>query len=146
MNKEEIKQMIPYTDDFLLIDGIKELTNNQITAIKTVTDEDCRGHFRDFPIFPGVKTVEGMAQAASILVRKNIENHKQKHVLAYKANNTKFTKPAFPRDRLTYKIDLIDINENRSTLECKAFIGDTQIAQSTITLAIIDKREFEKNV
>ena len=64
MTKEEIVRKLPYTDPFLFVDTITEVSQKHITGEYTF-DENLdfyKGHFVNFPITPGVILLECMQQ------------------------------------------------------------------------------------
>ena len=144
INTENIKKIIPYDDPFLFIDRVVSLSSNRIVATKNLTGHEdfFKGHFVDFPIMPGALTVEGMGQAATLLARSNIPNHKEKDVLAYKLKEVKFMAPILPGDQVRFEINLIAQDDRGAILQGKALVKDILVADALLMLAIVNKSEF----
>ena len=54
LGRAEIEAILPHRDPFLLLDEVLELVpGERVVARKTVTDDDCAGHFPGNPIMPG---------------------------------------------------------------------------------------------
>ncbi len=144
LNKEQIKQIIPYSEPFLFIDRVISLEKNRIVAEKDVSNKEefFKGHFVDFPIMPGALIVEGMGQAATLLVRNGIPNHKEKDILAYKLKDCTFKNPTFPGDVLRYEIDLVMQDERFAIARGNSFVGEKPMAECLMMLAIVQKTDF----
>jgi 3-hydroxyacyl-[acyl-carrier-protein] dehydratase len=147
IDSNAIKQIIPYERPFLMIDRVLSLDKNKIVAIKNTTanEEFFKGHFAGFPIMPGALIVEGMGQAATLLIRYNIENHWEKDVLAYKIKEAKFTSPTFPGDQLKYEIALLGQDERGGLCSAKAYVADKVVAEAQLMLAVVDRKEFRSS-
>ena len=137
-------KIIPYGKPFLFLDRVISLTNNKIIAVKDFTGKEdfYKGHFVDFPITPGALTVEGMGQAATLLVRSNIPNHKEKDVLAYKLKEAKFIAPILPPAQVRFEINLVAQNDREAILQGRAFVKDDLMAEAFLMVAIVNKEEF----
>ena len=144
IDSNAIKQIIPYERPFLMIDRVLSLDKSKIVAIKNTTanEEFFKGHFAGFPIMPGALIVEGMGQAATMIIRYNLENHWEKDVLAYKIKEAKFNAPTFPGDQLKYEIALLGQDERGGLCSAKAIVDDKVVAEAQLMLAIVDRVEF----
>lgn len=144
IDSNAIKQIIPYEQPFLMIDRVLSLDKTKIAAIKNTSanEEFFKGHFAGFPIMPGALIVEGMGQAATLLARYNLENHWEKEVLAYKIKEAKFSSPTFPGQQLRYEITMLGQDERGALMAGKAIVDGNVVAEATMMLAVVNRREF----
>lgn len=144
IDSNAIKQIIPYEIPFLMIDRVLSLDKTKVVAIKNTTanEEFFKGHFAGFPIMPGALIVEGMGQAATLLLRYNLDNHWEKEVLAYKIKEAKFSAPTFPGDQLRYEVTMIGKDERGALMGAKAMVDGNVVAEAQMMLAVVDRREF----
>ncbi|PIV65222.1 MAG: hypothetical protein COS09_00710 [Candidatus Nealsonbacteria bacterium CG01_land_8_20_14_3_00_12] len=151
LNKNQIKEIIPYQEPFLFVDGVEEIGENTISGFYQTTIDDYyfKGHFVDFKIMPGVLVVEALAQLSTILLRQKIgESHKNYHFLAYDVRSCQFYKPIFPGDKIILKDEILgiyDIEKNKiAHVKGQALVGEGLKSEARFSVAIVDKGEFEK--
>ena len=139
-----IKKIIPYDEPFLMIDRVLSLDKKRIIAIKNVKNEEYyfKGHFKNFPIMPGALIVEGLGQAATLLVRYNLKNHEQKDILAYKIRSAKFFRPTFPGHTLRFEAKLLFMFKKIAFVNGIVFRKDKLVSKVKMVLAIVDKKRF----
>lgn len=144
ISRENIKKIIPYEDPFLMVDRVLSLDKKKIIAEKDVKADEYyfKGHFKDFPIMPGALIVEGLGQAATLLIRYNIPNHEEKDVLAYKIRNAKFFRPAFPGHTLRFEAKLIFKLKMAWFVNGIVYRGDKLVSNVKMVLAVVDKDNF----
>lgn len=144
ISRENIKKIIPYEDPFLFIDYVSKLTKKEIVATKEVKANEfyLKGHFKDFPIMPGALIVEGLGQAATLLVRYNIPDHQEKDILAYKIKSAKFFRPTFPGHTLTFKAKLTFMLRKVAFVNGEIFRNEKLVSKVKMVLAIVDKKQF----
>jgi 3-hydroxymyristoyl/3-hydroxydecanoyl-(acyl carrier protein) dehydratase len=146
IRRESIKQIIPYDEPFLFIDRVLKLDKKNIIAIKEVKAEESylKGHFKDFPIMPGALIVEGLGQAATMLIRYNIPNQEEKDILAYKIRSAKFFRPTFPGQTLRFEAKLIFMLKKIAFVNGNVFRKDKLVSKVNMVLAIVDKAQFRE--
>ena len=151
LNKEQIKDLIPYQEPFLFVDEVEEITENTIAGFYQTSKDDYyfKGHFVDFKIMPGVLVVEALAQLSTILLRKKIgDNHRDYHFLAYDVRSCQFFKPIFPGDKIILKTEVLGIYPTDQTkiahVKGQALVGDDLKCEARFSVAVVNKEEFNQ--
>ena len=113
MTHQEIIDKLPYTQPFLFVDTITEVSDKHIKGDYTFVDtaDFYRGHFENFPVTPGVILLECMMQIGLVslgiylLKEKNIDL-KNNASVAMTENNAQFFKPVFPNEKVSVQSEL----------------------------------------
>ncbi|KUK02036.1 MAG: 3-hydroxyacyl-[acyl-carrier-protein] dehydratase FabZ [Thermotoga sp. 50_1627] len=140
MNVEEIMQILPHRFPILLVDRVIERDEKRIVAIKNVTISEIffLGHFPDYPIYPGVLIIEGMAQTAGLLLLKP----EQKLVpLFLGIDNARFKSPVKPGDVLKYEVEVIESKLNVVKVKAKASVDERIVATAELLLGVKKREE-----
>jgi len=148
LDRDAVRSVLPYGDDFLFVDEISSLTRDLVEASFTIPAESpyLRAHFAGLPLMPGVLVGEGMAQAGTLMVRYNLENHEEKDILAFQIESARFPGPAQPGDRLDYEVRLLKLRSRVARLEGEARVGDRQVCKARIVLGIIDRKDLRSEL
>ena len=136
LGKREIEEILPHRDPFLLIDEVLELLpGERVVARKTVTEEDCAGHFPGNPIMPGVKMVEALAQCGAVAVLSQPENH-GKLALFAGIDDVRFKRIVRPGDVLDLVCDVEVVRGPIGKGKVRASVGGELAVRGTLTFAV----------
>lgn len=111
MNKQQIEEIIPHRDPFMLIDEVVEMVpGKSIVARKHIKEDEFwfKGHFPEKPVVPGVLLVEMLAQAGAVLML-SLDEHKGKIGFLGGVDKAKFRRMVVPGDTVTLEVEMIKI-------------------------------------
>ena len=138
MNKEQIMEIIPHRDPFLLIDEIEEIEPGvKAVALKHIKADDFwfRGHFPDYPVVPGVLILEMLAQTGAVSMLMLPEN-KGKIGFFGGINDCKFRQQVVPGDTLEIEVEIIKVKGPIGVGKALATVGGKKAVSCEITFAI----------
>ncbi len=138
LNQEQIKEIIPHRDPFLLIDEIIEMEPGvRVVATKHLKEDEFwfKGHFPEKPVQPGVLTIEMLAQAGAVCMLCLPEN---KGKIGYLAgiDKAKFRGMAFPGDTLRLEVEIIKVRGSIGIGSAVATLNDKRIVTAEIKFAL----------
>lgn len=100
--KSEILAALPYRHPFLFVDSIEEITENSIRGSYTFREDSFfyQGHFKDFPVTPGVILTECMAQIGVVCLGIHLTGKSDLKTckIALSHTDIDFLKPVFPEE------------------------------------------------
>jgi len=137
-NKEQIKEIIPHRDPFLLIDEVNEIeVGKRVVATKYIKEDDFwfKGHFPEHPVTPGVLMVEMLAQAGCVAMLSLPEN---KGKLGFFAgiDKVKFKRQVVPGDTLKLEVEIIKVKGPIGVGKGIATVDGQKAVVAEITFAI----------
>ena len=136
LGKEQIEEILPHRDPFLLIDEVTELVpGTRVVATHTVTAADCEGHFPGNPIMPGVKMVEALAQCGAVAVLAQPENRGRLALFAG-IDDVRFKRIVRPGDVLDLVCDVEAVRGPVGRGKVKATVGGELAVRGTLTFAV----------
>jgi 3-hydroxyacyl-[acyl-carrier-protein] dehydratase len=140
----EIMSILPHRYPFLLIDRVVEIERKQrIVAIKNVTVNEPHfiGHFPDYPIMPGVLTIEAMAQAggALLLTEYSDEERATKLMVFTGIEEARFRRPITPGDQLRIEVTVLNWRSRVVKLRGEATVNGKVAADATFTAQLVPR-------
>lgn len=107
MEPEKILSLLPYSKPFLFVDSITRIDENSIEGEYTFSKDEYfyNGHFKNFPVTPGVILIETMAQIGVVclglfLLKDKISSGKFPEI-ALVSSEVNFYQPVFPGEKVT---------------------------------------------
>jgi 3-hydroxyacyl-[acyl-carrier-protein] dehydratase len=117
---------LPYSQPFLFVDELLQIDENGVTGTYRFPEDSFfyKGHFKDYPVTPGVILTECMAQIGlvclGIFLISAEENKKTK--IGLSSTEVDFYKPVFPGE--TVKVLSTKIYFRFNKLKCKVEMFD----------------------
>lgn len=141
---KRILDALPHRYPFLMIDRVLEfIADTELVAIKNVSVNEpyFQGHYPGEPVMPGVLQVESMAQAAGILMLRNI-SAEGKTPFFMSADKVKFRRPVIPGDQLVIHAKLTRTRGTKiGVAECTCTVGGTVVSSAELMFALVSQNE-----
>lgn len=151
---EAIRKFLPHRYPFLLVDrvlsiepkgvltstkGTEDKIGTRIVAQKNVSFNEpmFQGHFPDFAIFPGVLTIEAMAQTASFatypyLMQDPEQMKRGFSVILLGVDDVRFRKPIVPGDVMRIEAVLEKCRGSIWGFRCEVTVDGAKVAEAKI--------------
>jgi 3-hydroxyacyl-[acyl-carrier-protein] dehydratase len=140
----EIMAILPHRYPFLLIDRVIDMERKvRIVAIKNVTVNEPHfvGHFPDYPIMPGVLTIEAMAQAggALLLTEFSEEERAGKLMVFTGIEEARFRRPVLPGDQLRIEVTVVNWRSRAVKMKGECTVDGKIVADATNTCHLVPR-------
>jgi 3-hydroxyacyl-[acyl-carrier-protein] dehydratase len=136
LDRAAIEAILPHRAPMLLIDEVTELEPGaRVVARKTVTEEDCAGHFPGNPIMPGVKMVEALAQCGAVAVLSQDRN-RGKLALFAGIDDVRFKRVVRPGEVLLLECEVETVRGPVGRGRVKATVDGKLAVRGTLTFAV----------
>ena len=143
----EIMSILPHRYPFLLIDRVIEMEpRTRVVAIKNVTINEPHfvGHFPDYPIMPGVLTIEAMAQAGGTLLLTEIPDRGDKLMVFTGIEEAKFRRPVLPGDQLRIEVTVLHWRSRAVKMHGVCTVDGKVVADAKITCQLVPRAHSGK--
>ena len=143
MDKNKILKLLPYTKPFLFVDELLHVDENGAKGTFTYTKEldFYKGHFKDYPITPGVMLTETMAQIGLACLAIYLAGGNVDLSFVMTSTSIDFLKPIFPGQKVTVLSEKIYFKFNK--LNCKVRMENEEgeiVCKGVIAGMLIEKK------
>lgn len=142
-----VLDIMPHRYPFVMIDRVLSVSNDdELVAIKNVTINEpfFQGHFPGNPVMPGVLQIEAMAQAAGILLLRQMSDAK-KMAFFMSCDKAKFRQAVVPGDQLVIHIRLNKTKKSGSkmiaTASCECKVMEKTVSSAEVMFTVMDATE-----
>ncbi len=139
LNKEQIKEIIPQREPFLMIDEVEDyIPGESAIAYKYINESEYyfKGHFPSNPIMPGVLITESLAQTGAVAIL-SMEENKGKNALFGGIDKMKFKRQVVPGDKLKLEVKIIKRKGPIGVGEALATVDGKVAAKGELTFALV---------
>jgi 3-hydroxyacyl-[acyl-carrier-protein] dehydratase len=144
MSNQEIIAQLPYSKPFLFVDEIIHIDENGVEGSYTFDENSdfYKGHFKDFPVTPGVILTEVMAQIGVVCLGIFLLNDTLSKTtsIALTSTEIEFLKPVFPNEKVSVFSEKIYFRFGK--LKCKVTMKNEKgefVASGLIAGMVISK-------
>ena len=128
MDHTQVIKILPHRPPMFFVDTVTELTPMEQIETKFYIDPELdifNGHFLGDPVFPGVLSVECIAQAVDIVIISD-QCYAGKTPLFSGIDTVRFFHKICPGDTVTCKVSVREINhvKNKVTCEGELYVDD----------------------
>jgi beta-hydroxyacyl-ACP dehydratase FabZ len=136
-----ILDVLPHRYPLLLVDRILETDGTRVVGLKNVTfnEPHFQGHFPGAPVMPGVLIVEAMAQAAAVMMLRDVADREEKLIYFTGIDNCRFRRPVVPGDQLLLEVTVVKKRARFAVMKGVARVGDEVAAEAELSSAIVDR-------
>ena len=137
-NAEQIKEIIPHREPFLMVDEVLSMEEGKrIVAVKYVREEEYyfEGHFPAEKVMPGVLQIEALAQAGAVAIL-SMQEYRGKIAYFGGIKDAKFRHKVVPGDCLRLEVVIDRMRANAGTGTGAAYVGDKLACKCELLFAI----------
>jgi len=138
LTRDQIMDILPHRDPFLLLDEIVELIPDKraVGRWRTTGEEDFfKGHYPGMPVLPGVLIMEALAQTGAVVV---LSMPQFRGKIGYFAgmDKVRFKRKVYPGEQLELTVDIERVFQNMGYGAAVASVDGETAAKGLLMFAV----------
>ncbi|XBC39435.1 MAG: 3-hydroxyacyl-ACP dehydratase FabZ [Buchnera aphidicola (Nurudea shiraii)] len=135
---KDISKILPHQYPFIFIDKIiKYVRGKYVIAVKNVNFKSSflKGHFPNYPIFPGVLILESILQTACFLAFKSMTELCKKKLFYFSSiDYAKFRKKVFPGDTMIIYVNILNFRTNIMRFHGNVVVNEKMVCDTQMSV------------
>lgn len=145
---KHILQKLPYRKPFLFVDTLEKVADDGVVGQYTFSEDAdfYKGHFKDFPVTPGVILTECCAQIGLVCLGIHLlkENTSEALKIGLTSAEMEFLKPIYPGERVRVSSEKVYFRFQKLKCKVKLFDANGTIACKGVISGMFKADEDEK--
>jgi len=133
----EILALLPYGPEFRFVDGLDDINENGVTG--HFTFGSYQGHFKDYPVTPGVLLIETMAQIGLACLGIYLSDDVTNKSFAFTSSDVEFLLPVFPGEKVIVVSEKVYFRFGKLKCKVKMLKEGKEVCSGTIAGMIITR-------
>jgi 3-hydroxyacyl-[acyl-carrier-protein] dehydratase len=145
---EEVRRLVPQAHPFLMIDRVLDLVpGERVLAVKNVTGNETffQGHFPQLAIMPAALILEGLGQAAIVLVKGGRPVPDDGSVYVFGSVHAKMLRPVLPGDVLHLEVRLLKSFDTGGAVQGTARVEDRVCTEAEMFFSKLRREDVLRN-
>lgn len=148
MKALEIIAKLPYTQPFLFVDELTEITEKGVVGNYTFKEDAdfYKGHFKNFPVTPGVLLTECCAQIGLVCLGIYLlgDNTSAETKIGLSSSEMEFLAPVFPNEKVTVRSELVYFRFSKLKCKVKMYATDGTLVCAGVIAGMFKTTTDEK--
>ena len=139
LTRDAIRRILPYEEEFLFVDSVSQLSEEEILAHYEVPQSAQLTHL---PMMPSVLVSEAVSQAGMLLLHYSLDLDEPTEVVLTTVYKARYKSIAVPGDAMTQHVRMVASTKTGARLEGSAYVEERRLYQATFDFKLVGRRRL----